>query len=256
MFTIPIPRNPKYGWIPDLPDQRDFLYSQLVIPIPRLPAAVDLRSHCTPVENQGQLGSCTACALVGNLEFIKKQKLKKIINFSRLFLYYNERVIRHTQNSDSGSSIRDGIKTLVKTGDCLESLWPYDIAKFAVKPPQKAYDEAQDSEITKYFRLHAADEMKHTLSGGYPFVFGFAVYESFESPKVTKTGLVPLPKKDERLVGGHAVMAVGYDDTKNYFIVRNSWGASWGDKGYFYMPYAYLTNTKLSSDFWTIRAME
>lgn len=253
---MPIPRNPKYGWIPDLPDQRDFPYAQLALTIPSLPNAIDLRARCTPVENQGEIGSCTACALVGNLEFIKKQKLNKTINFSRLFLYYNERVIRHTEKSDSGSSLRDGIKTLVKTGDCLESLWPYDTAKFAVKPPPVAYQQAQNMEITNYYRLNASQEMKHTLSLGYPFVFGFAVYESFESPTVTKTGLVPLPQSGERVVGGHAVMAVGYDNTKNYFIVRNSWGTGWGDKGYFFMPYAYLTNTKLSSDFWTIRAME
>ncbi len=256
MFTTPIPRNPKYGWIPDLPDQRDFPYAQLARAIPSLPAAIDLRTQCTPVENQGQLGCCTACALVGNLEFIKKMKLKQTINFSRLFLYYNERVLRHTQNSDSGSSIRDGIKTLVKTGDCLENLWPYDITKFAVKPPLKAYQEAQGMEITKYYRLSAQNEMKHTLSLGFPFVFGFAVYESFESPSVSSTGMVPMPAPNERVVGGHAVMAVGYDDTKGYFIVRNSWGSNWGSKGYFFMPYGYFTNSKLSSDFWTIRAME
>jgi len=256
MFAIPIPRNPKYGWIPDLPDQRDLQYKQLAPSITLLPGAIDLRSKCTPIENQGDLGCCTACALVGNLEFIKKMKLNKIIDFSRLFLYYNERLLRHTQNSDSGSSIRDGIKTLVKTGDCLENLWPYDVAQFAIKPPLKAYQQAQNMEITKYYRLKAANEMKHTLSLGFPFVFGFAVYESFESLIVTKTGVVPLPKPNERVVGGHAVMVVGYDDSKNYFIVRNSWGVNWGDKGYFYMPYDYLTNTKLSSDFWTIRAME
>jgi C1A family cysteine protease len=256
MFTLPIPRNPKYGWIPDLPDQRDLPYATLAMAIPQLPTAVDLRARCTPVENQGVLGSCTACALVGNLEFIKKIKLNTTINFSKLFLYYNERVIRHSQKSDSGASIRDGIKSLVNVGDCLESFWPYNVDKFAIKPPLKAYRNALNLEITKYYRLHTTSEMKHTLSTGYPFVFGFAVYESFEAPEVAKTGLVPMPKKDERVVGGHAVMAVGYDNTKNFFIVRNSWGTSWGDKGYFYMPYGYLTNLTLSSDFWTIRAME
>jgi C1A family cysteine protease len=256
MFTLPIPRNPRYGWIPDLPDQRDLPYATLAVALPQLPKVIDLRSHCSSVENQGDLGSCTACALVGNLEYIKKITLKRTINFSRLFLYYNERVIRHTQKSDSGASIRDGIKSLVKTGDCLERLWPYDANKFAIKPPKTCYREAEDLQITKYYRIHTTSEMKQTLSLGFPFVFGFAVYESFESPIVAKTGIVPMPRPDERVVGGHAVMAVGYDDTKKCFVVRNSWGTSWGDNGYFFMPYGYVSNSSLSSDFWTIRAME
>ena len=256
MLSTLIARNPKYGWIPDLPDERDLAYSLLAPAIPAIPLSVDLRKGCTPVENQGDLGSCTACALVGNLEYIKYKKLSKVINFSKLFLYYNERVIRHTQNADSGASIRDGIKTLVKIGDCLESLWPYDIDKFAVKPPQKAYTEAKDMQIIRYYRLHTLDEMKHTISAGSPFVFGFAVYTSFESRKIAATGIVPMPKKGERLVGGHAVMAVGYDYSRGYAVIRNSWGSSWGDKGYCYMPYGYLTNENLSSDFWTIRTME
>lgn len=256
MDLLTIPRNPKYGWIPDLPDQRDFLYVRLAAVIPQLPSAIDLRQYCSLIENQGKLGSCTANALVGNLEFLKMRKLKKIIDFSRLFLYYNERAIRHTQKSDSGASLRDGIKTLAKTGDCLESLWPYIIKKFTTKPSLKAYQNAQDYQITNYYRLYTIDEMKHTISSGFPFVFGFAVYKSFESKEVEKTGIVPMPKLNEHMVGGHAVCAVGYDDEKKYFIVRNSWGDTWGDKGYFYMPYDYIINRSLSADFWTIRDME
>ncbi len=253
-FTIP--RNPKYGWIPDLPDQRDIPYIRLAVAIPKLPYSVDLRINCSPIGNQGKLGSCTAFALVGNLEFLKKKILKKIIDFSELFLYYNERVVQHTQKVDSGASLRDGIKTLVKAGDCLESFWPYQINKFTVKPPQKAYENGLNYQILQYFRLYTINEMKHTLSNGYPFIFGFAVYESFESKAVKKTGIVPMPEPDERMVGGHAVCAVGYEDAKQRFIVRNSWGVKWGDKGYFYMPYAYVTNPFLSADFWTIRDME
>lgn len=251
-----IPRNPKYGWIPDLPDQRDLPYIRLAAVIPQLPSAIDLRQYCSPIENQGKLGSCTAQALVGNLEFLKMKKLKKIIDFSRLFLYYNERAVRHTQKTDSGASLRDGIKTLAKTGDCLESLWPYIIKKFKTKPSLKAYQNAQDYQIINYYRLYTIDEMKHTISSGFPFVFGFAVYESFESKEVKKTGIMPIPKLDERMVGGHAVCAVGYDDAKKYFIIRNSWGEKWGDQGYFYMPYAYIINNLLAADFWTIRDME
>ncbi|SRR5258708_5273184 len=256
MFSDLLIRDSKYGWVPDLPDQRDFAYAKLVPVIPSLPREIDLRSNCSPVEDQGNLGSCTANALVGNLEFLKKKSLQKIINFSRLFLYYNERAIRKMQESDSGASLRDGIKTLVKAGDCLETQWPYDIVRFSVKPEDAAYTQALEYQITGYYRIASLNEMKHTLSLGFPFVFGFAVYESFESSDVAKTGVVPLPTPTERMIGGHAVMAVGYDDARESFLVRNSWGPSWGDKGYCSMPYAYLTNATLSSDFWTVRDME
>ncbi len=253
-FTIP--RNPKYGWIPDLPDQRDVPYIRLALAIPKLPSAVDLRSFCSPIADQGKLGSCTAFALVGNLEFLKKKRLRKIFDFSELFLYYNERIIAHTQKVDSGASLRDGIKTLVKAGDCLEQYWPYQIKKFKIEPSPEAYKNGLNYQILTYFHLYTIEEMKHTISTGYPFVFGFAVYESFESKKVKKTGIMPMPEAGERMVGGHAVCAVGYDDAKQQLIIRNSWGTDWGDRGYFYMPYAYVTNSFLSADFWTIRDME
>ena len=174
-----------------------------------------------------------------------------MINFSRLFVYYNEREQQKTTNSDSGSSLRIGIKTLVKYGDCTENLWPYTNNQFTVKPTATAYKEALNHQITRYYRLGTTYEMKHTLAMGYPFVFGFTVYESFESPKVAKTGIVPMPKKGERAIGGHAVLAVGYDEHAKTFLVRNSWGEGWGMKGYFTMPYAYLES--LADDFWTIR---
>ncbi len=249
-------RNSKYGWIPDLPDQRDFKYSLLAKSFVSLPTKIDLRKNCSSIEDQGALGSCTAQALVGNLEFLKIQKSQKTFDFSRLFLYYNERLIRKTVNTDSGASIRDGIKSLAKAGDCREDLWPYVTEKFRMKPNIKAYANALNYQILSYYRISSVSEMKHTLSLGLPFVFGFAVYESFESTQVTQTGQVPLPLPTERMIGGHAVMAVGYDDLKKQFIIRNSWGKHWGEAGYGYMPYAYLANTSLSSDFWTIRDME
>jgi len=250
-----LPRNSKYGWIPDLPDQRDFPYTQLALGAPLIPGQIDLRASCSPIENQGNLGSCTAQALVGDLEFLKLKSLKKLIQFSRLFLYYNERVVSHTTNTDSGASLRDGIKTLKRLGDCTEDLWPYNIDQFAQKPSPSAYNNALQYQVTSYYRLHTLDEMKHALSSGYPFVFGFVVYESFESTTTAQTGIISMPQKKERLLGGHAVVAVGYDDVKKWMIVRNSWGTTWGDKGYCYMPYTYFTSS-LSSDFWTIRGME
>jgi C1A family cysteine protease len=249
-------RRSIYGWLPDLPDHRDKFYTELVAVPEKLPPHIDLREHCSPIENQGELGSCTANALVGSLEYLKKKKLHKLLNFSRLFIYYNERVIEHTTNTDSGAQIRDGIKTLAKLGACLEVEWPYDIEKFTQKPPEKDYQDALNYQITAYYRLITINQMKHTLATNYPFVFGFSVYESFESETVAKTGIVPIPEKKERLLGGHAVMAVGYDDKTQQFIVRNSWGTDWGQKGYFFMPYEYITNPHLAADFWTIRDME
>ncbi len=251
-------RRSIYGWLPDLPDHRDKFYAELslVAPPQKIPSHVDLRAHCSPVEDQGELGSCTANALAGNLEYLKKQHLKKVINFSRLFIYYNERVIEHTVNTDSGAMIRDGIKTLVKLGACPESEWPYDVSVFTHKPPAKAYTDALKYQVTSYYRLVSLQEMKQTLANGYPFVFGFSVYESFESDLVVQEGIVPMPAQGERLLGAHAVMAVGFDEAKQVFIVRNSWGVAWGQKGYFTIPYAYLANRNLSSDFWTIRGME
>lgn len=250
-------RRSIYGWLPDLPDHRDKMYTFLapVVAPGKLPKSVDLRPHCSPVQDQGELGSCTANALAGNLDYLKKQSLHKVLEFSRLFIYYNERVIEHTTNTDSGAMLRDGIKTLAKLGACPESEWPYDVSKFTQKPPDKDYADALKYQIIAYYRLSTPDQMKHTLARGFPFVFGFSVYESFESPEVAKTGIVPLPKKSERLLGGHAVMAVGFDDTKEQFIIRNSWGTGWGLQGYFMMPYNYLTNSKFASDFWTIRDM-
>ena len=142
---------------------------------------VDLSSGCSAVEDQGNLGSCTANALVGALEFLEKKNNVPFTDMSRLFIYYNERVIEHSVDSDSGAMIRDGIKTLKKQGACSEKIWPYTIAKFKVKPSPVCYKEALDHQITSYERILTLDQMKTCLADGYPFVFGFTVYESFES---------------------------------------------------------------------------
>ncbi len=248
--------NAWYGWLPDRPDQRDKLYSAIAAPPKKIPASVDLRALCSPVEDQGELGSCTANALVGNLEFLEKKARRPVVDLSRLFVYYNERVMEGTVNEDSGAMIRDGVKSLVKQGVCAEQRWPYNISKFAVKPPAACYQEALEHQVISYHRILTLQEMRMCLAEGYPFVFGFTVYESFESPEVAKTGTLNLPAPGERALGGHAVMAVGYDDAAKRFTIRNSWGADWGLKGYFTIPYAYLDSRNLADDFWTIRAME
>lgn len=240
----------RYGWVPDVPDGRDFLYAA-IRPRIRFAASADLRRGCSAVENQGRLGSCTANALAGILEFLDNRIDGKYEDASRLFIYYNERALQHTVAYDSGASLRTGIKTLAKTGSCPEASWPYNIAQFARKPLTRCYTEAKAHRIVSYHRIETLQEMQSCLAEGYPFVFGFTVYESFESPQTAATGIVKMPAKTERALGGHAVMAVGYDQKKKTFIVRNSWGKTWGQAGYCTMPFAYLET--LAADFWTVR---
>jgi len=249
-------RKAVYGWLPDLPDQRDVLYGAVRVIPKKLPASVDLRTQCSAVEDQGSLGSCTANALVGALEFLEKKAGRPVVDRSRLFIYYNERVIEHTVNTDSGAMLRDGIKCLKKQGVCTEKKWPYIISRFTRKPTTACYQEALNYQITAYQRIVTLDQMRACLAEGFPFVFGFAVYENFETQAMSQSGILNMPGPGERMLGGHAVMAVGYNDKSKRFIVRNSWGTAWGQQGYFTMPYAYLADRNLSDDFWTVRAME
>lgn len=243
-------RRPAYGWMPDLPDGRDYRYSA-IRPVIKLSKRVDLRETCSEVEQQGRLGSCTAQALAGNIEFLDKKIDGEYTDTSRLFIYYNERAIEDTVDYDAGASLRNGIKTLKNDGACHEKTWPYVISRFTKEPPAKCYEEAKDHLIVSYHRLNTLSEMLACLTEEYPFVFGFAVYESFESAGVRQTGVVPMPKKEEIMIGGHAVMAVGHNQADKRFLVRNSWGRQWGMGGYFTMPFEYIE--KLAADFWTIR---
>ncbi len=242
--------------MPDLPDQRDFPFSKIQPEVareaPRLPASVDLRPKCPPVVDQGQLNSCTANALAGDVGFLELKDGVTFAPASRLFIWYNEREIEHTVQLNKGAAIRDGIKSLAKQGVCRESEWPYTSPKFAVAPPPACYHDATGRRITSYYRLSTIDEMRVCLAKGYPFVFGFTVYPSFESPEVAKTGVAPMPGMGEAPTGGHAVVAVGYDDAKKRFLARNSWGTSWGMKGYFTIPYNYLADRNLSDDIWAV----
>jgi C1A family cysteine protease len=245
----------RFGWLPDLPDPRDYLYSAPVEQLQTLPKQYDLRKDYKfpDVYDQGHLGSCTANGIGAALQFDElKQGEQNPFQPSRLFIYYNERVIEHTVASDSGARIRDGIKSVAKTGYCPETDWPYDIAKFAQRPSASCYQEAHRYKAVKYQRVvQTLNQMKGCLVAGNPIIIGFVVFESIYNTDVQKTGDIPLPA-GEGPIGGHCVLVVGYDDDKRAFILRNSWGEGWGNSGYGSLPYAYLTSPDLASDFWTI----
>ena len=241
-----------YGWHqPKVPHNTKLYRVELaseVVSTDQLPESVDLRSKCLPVYDQGQLGSCSANAIAGAIEFLQPGFMP-----SRLFIYYNERSIEGTTDQDAGAEITDGVKSIVTTGVCSETDWPYDISKFTQKPSDNCYSDAKNDILSQYLQINGVQEMKSCLAQGFPFVFGFAVYESFESAQVASTGVMPIPNSNEQCLGGHAVMACGYDSTKGIFIVKNSWGTGWGDGGFFYMPESYITNTNLASEFLTVR---
>jgi C1A family cysteine protease len=221
------------------------------------------------VYDQGQLGSCTGNSIAGAFEFDQiKEKLVHVWRPARLFIYYNERVIEGDVSQDGGAQIRDGIKSVASQGVCSEDLWPYDVTKFADKPTPICYTNAAQHLVTSYESVaQSLSQIKGCLATGYPMIFGFTVYESFESPQVASTGLLPMPGPSESVVGGHAVLCVGYNDTATVqnpdgststgmILVRNSWGASWGQAGYFWMAYDYITNANLASDLWTLRFVQ
>jgi C1A family cysteine protease len=217
-----------------------------------LPSTVDLRKKMPPIIDQGALGSCTACALCGIVSYLDPKFTGSI-----LFLYYNERVMINMVNIDSGAYIRDGVTSLTKMGICPESDWPYIISKFKIKPPQICYKKAMDHQVlsSRNIRNNSID-MTNALNAGNPFVVGILVYNSFMTSNVAKTGMVPMPKKGESILGGHAVMVCGYDNNKKLWICRNSWGTNWGDKGYFYLPYNYLLDPRLATDIWCLLSIE
>lgn len=231
-----------------------------------LPKAVDLSANFLPPFDQSDLGSCTANARVGAFCYAQKESDQPVEMMSRLYLYWKERYLRGTVQSDSGAALSDGILALQKFGVCKESTWPYQVDTFKRKPSTKMNNEAKkykdlDSNQTGTV-TQDLDVMKAILSSGTPFSGGFRIFDSFLMDNVTNTGIVPMPSSSEQLVGGHAVVFTGYDDEKNggSFLARNSWGVNWGVKpnnqsqyrGYFWMPYSYLLDPKLSMDFWTI----
>ncbi|CAE7618119.1 unnamed protein product [Symbiodinium natans] len=275
MKNVPMRTIQKFGWKPDMPDHRD-----LHVTFPKLDAPkqikkkaegtkeiVDLRpmNGGFPIFDQGHLGSCTANALAAAFHFtLHKMEVENHKDFadftpSRLFIYYNERLVEGSVNQDAGAMIRDGIKVMSKVGVCPESVWKYDDGPsfFKQEPDAKAYEIAQKCRVMGYARVaQDLSQFKMCIKSGYPFVFGFAVLSSFQTAEVARTGKMVMPQATDQQLGGHAVCAVGYDDFQQCFIVRNSWGEAWGDKGYFYMPYEYICHPALASDFWAINWVE
>jgi C1A family cysteine protease len=246
----------RYGWIRDVHDSRDLKFAVSAVVGKILPKSISLRPICPPILDQGQLGSCTANATASAFRFCEqKERLLPIEDRSRLFIYYNTRSLEGHVDQDSGCQIRNAIKTVGTIGACDEKLWPYDISKFTLAPPKECYDNADKCKAIKYMRITEGDlkSMKQCLADGYPFVFGFLVFSNFDSNNSIKTGIISMPGSKDKIVAGHAVLAIGYDDRTQLIQFQNSWADWWGDKGCGYLPYAYIQNSQWVSDLWTIR---
>ena len=251
-ITKPLITIPKYHWTRDKVDKRDYLYAPTIA---KISTYVDLRPYCSSIEDQGRLGSCTGNAIAGAIELLMKRN-NKFADISRLFIYYYERLLENTVNYDSGAYIRDGIKACYTYGAATENLWPYDISKFRNRPNIDAVNDAKKRKVKLYERVSDFNGVINAIDNGYPVTIGFDVYSSFDSPTVARTGIMPYPNlKKEKLLGGHAVLIVGYNKNNDTFIVRNSWGKYWGDNGYFYMPFQVIKNNTMSGDFWVIKSI-
>lgn len=248
----------KYGWKPQLPDHRDIKFKLNSTIENNLPSSIDLRQSgfMPPIYDQKQLGSCTANSIAAAIEYDRAKQKLDVWTPSRLFIYYHERLMEGTVNSDAGAAIRDGYKVINTTGYAKESTWPYDIRKFNIQPNDAAHSEAA---LYKSIQYQSVDQneisIKTVLAEGYVISFGISVFNSFESRDVASTGIVPLPTTKESSLGGHAILLVGYEDSHKVYVFRNSWGNYWGDNGYGYIPYDYVHNQNLASDFWVVQAV-
>lgn len=216
----------------------------------QLPPSIDLRAKFPPVYDQGQLGACSAMAMGAAL-----QVLNPTYEPSQLFIYYNERRAANEVFEDAGSTLAIGVQTINQYGACPESEWPYDITKFEIQPPTQCYTDAR-TDILLGFQEITGDvvpQIKQALVQGFPVVFGMQVFGSLESEQTAQTGIVDLPAPNEQSLGGHAVVFAGYDDARQSFLVRNSWGPQWGQGGYFWLPYTYVSNPELVFDIWVIK---
>lgn len=249
-----------YNLLPDKPDPRDIMFraERLGVDQVKLPPMYDLRSTgaVPPILDQGSLGSCGPNQISNSLRFCLR-KLKSPTDFqpSRLFIYYFARLVDGSPlNEDTGITIRGGLKAVQKYGACSENNWGYNISRFRDKPSDAAIKAAENHIPNfKYIRVpQNLTNLKQALFGGFPIICGIQLYTSFESQRVKTTGIVPMPDtKKEALLGGHAVAIVGYDDRRQIFILANTWGR-WGNQGYFTLPYNYVMDSKLASNFWIV----
>jgi len=259
-----------FGWLPDLPDARDYTREtekvKSLLKIQKPKNRIDLRECCTPVRDQGNMGSCTANAAAGLLEYHRKRALGKETEASRMFIYKCTRDLMQAKG-DTGAYIRTTMGALALFGACPEKYWDYDAKSMDVAPPAFCYSYAMNYQAISYFRLdersigipakskeEILEGIKEALSQGLPAMFGFYVYESI---KDADDGKIPYPERGEKAIGGHAVLCVGYDDELKIgkctgaFLIRNSWGEGWGEKGYGWLPYDYL-RAGLAQDWWSL----
>ncbi len=243
----------RLGWKRGLPEPKLYSYVPPCGAI-ALPQEADLESQCPGVYDQEDLGSCTAQAAAGLAQFTMKKTGRKWFVPSRLAIYYWTRELEGTVTEDAGASLQDTMKVLINRGTPHESIWWYNSKKFAVKPNKKV--EADGLRHLVMQRIAVPQDIVHMqscLAEGFPFIFGFTVYQSFLSNAVAKSGICPMPRVGEQIVGGHAVCVVGFSNQKQMVKVRNSWSKDWGQKGYFWMPYNYILDRNLCDDFWTMR---
>jgi C1A family cysteine protease len=248
------PRN-LGGWRKDQPDNRDQKLPALMTAA-RLPTSVDLSKSCSPVEDQGYLGSCVANSSTSAMEALLKKLNRPLLNFSRLFVYYYTRKIDGVPPADdAGCTIRSAMKCLAYFGVCEENVWPYEEQRFSIAPSYSAIKDAKKHQILKYFRCPNLTAIKGSMALGYTAVGGFSVPESMMSDETSKTGIVKYPLPTEGFTGGHAVHFVGYNDSTSMLKFQNSWSTGWGDGGFGYLPYRFV-DEMLAEDFWTIRSEE
>lgn len=251
------------GLIPDPPDERDFNFKTIRRSVEKiakkLPSSGTTFDLMSPVRDQLTIGSCTGETGVGFVESIGIEHLRDpFIPLSPLFLYYATRARSRQTRVDSGATIRATMKTLADTGTCPEELWPYNVSKFAQRPPKAAYADTKRFRIHHYWRVADLDELKWAIASRNPVAIGIQLYSSFEGKEAARTGIIRMPNmRREDLLGGHATLACAYDDAggvdgRGHVKVKNSWGVDWGDKGYFYLPYDYFDpDLGLAMDMWT-----
>jgi C1A family cysteine protease len=244
-----------YGTRRDRPDPRDHIYAPPTGLQRKAPKKVDLRPLMPPVYDQRHLNSCSANAIAAALWFEERHRHDnpRHPSPSRLFIYFNERAIENVLAHNGPVSLRSGYKTVARDGVCSERMWPYRVRDFREAPPPHCREAATQHRAVRYMRLRPRlTHLRACLAEHRPFTFGFAVYQTFKSQLVKRTGVVPRPSKTDKRLGGHAMVAVGYLDDSRHIIARNSWGTSWGDGGYCYVPYDYLLDPNLAWDFWTV----